>query len=82
MKANGVSLSPTHVGGDDVRELPDRLSILYYSLAEKQFYKGTFNLPYDKILTLFREGVAADKRGLGLDALWWARPRRKPSQFG
>ncbi len=52
----------THVGGDDVRELPDRMSILYYSLAEKQFYKGTFNLPYDKILALFREGVAADKK--------------------
>ena len=72
----------THVGGNDVRELPDRMSILYYSLAEKQFYKGTFNLPYDKILTLFREGVAADKRGLGLGALWWARPRQCGCSMG
>ncbi len=52
----------THVGGDDLKELPDRMSIVFYSLAERQFYKGTFNLPYEKILTLFREGVAANKK--------------------
>ena len=51
----------THVGGEDLKELPDRISIVFYSLAERQFYKGTFDLPYEKILSLFRESAAGDK---------------------
>lgn len=50
-----------HVVGDKLKPLPDRLKITFFSYAEKQFYQGEFNLPYEKILALFREGVAADK---------------------
>ena len=41
--------------------MPDRLKITFFSNAENQFYQGEFNLPYEKILTLFRKGVAANK---------------------
>lgn len=51
----------THAVGEDYKPLPDRLKITYFSYAEKQFYQGEFKLPYDKMLALFQEGVAADK---------------------
>jgi len=50
-----------HSSGDNPLPLPDRLKIIFFSYGEKQFYKGEFELPYEKILTLFREGVAANK---------------------
>jgi len=50
-----------HSSGDKPLSLPDRLKIIFFSFGEKQFYKGEFDLPYDKILALFREGVAANK---------------------
>ena len=46
-----------HLVGEKFKPLPDRLKIVYFSYAEKQFYKGEFDLPYDKILALFRDGV-------------------------
>ena len=52
--ANPVS---SHVTGDKYKPLPDRLEITFYSFSEKQFYKGNFKLPYDKILSLFKKGV-------------------------
>jgi len=55
---NAVS---SHVTGDKYKPLPDRLTITFFSYAEKQFYQGEFKLPYDKILALFQEGVAANK---------------------
>ncbi len=55
----GDSVS-SHVTGDKYKPLPDRLSITFFSYAEKQFYHGEFKLPYDKILALFKEGVAAN----------------------
>lgn len=57
----GSSIS-THIGGDDLYPLPDRLSITFFSYTEKQFYQGEFDLPYEKILALFREGIMADKK--------------------
>lgn len=50
---NGVS---THITGEDLKALPDHLSITYFSYAENTFYSGQFDLPYDKILKLFKEG--------------------------
>lgn len=44
-----------HVVGPDEKPLPDRVKIVFYSYAEKQFYKGEFPLPYEKILAAFRE---------------------------
>lgn len=51
----------SHVVGSDVKPLPDRLNITFYSYMEDTFYKGNFNLPYEKILALFREGVQENK---------------------
>jgi len=48
----------SHVTGDKYKPLPDRLKITFFSYAEKQFYQGEFKLPYEKILALFKEGVA------------------------
>ncbi len=51
---HGIS---NHIVGEKLKPLPDRLKIIYFSYAEKQFYKGEFDLPYDKILALFRDGI-------------------------
>ena len=46
----------SHIVGEDFKPLPDRLSITFFSYTENQFYKGKFDLPYDKILALFNKG--------------------------
>ena len=46
-----------HVTGSDKKPLPGALEIYFFSYAENQFYHGEFDLPYDKILELFRGGV-------------------------
>ena len=48
----------SHVTGEKFKALPDRLIITFFSYAEKQFYHGEFKLPYERILALFKEGVA------------------------
>ncbi len=45
-----------HVVGPDRKPLPNRLAISFFSYTENQFYQGIFELPYDKILRLFKEG--------------------------
>ena len=47
----------SHVTGDKYKPLPDKLDIYFFSYAEKQFYHGKFDLPYEKILRLFQQGV-------------------------
>jgi hypothetical protein len=51
----------SHVVGEDFKALPDRLDIRFFSYAENKMYQGSFDLPYEKILTLFKAGVAKDK---------------------
>lgn len=46
----------SHVVGDDLKPLPDRLAITFFSYTENQFYRGKFDLPYEKILALFQAG--------------------------
>ena len=50
---NGVS---THIVGEDFKPLPNRLDITFFSYTEDVFYQGSFELPYDKILSLFEAG--------------------------
>ncbi len=45
-----------HVTGEKLKPLPDRMEIYFYSYAESQFYHGKFDLPYEKILAMFRQG--------------------------
>lgn len=46
-----------HVTGPTKKPLPGALDIYFFSYTENQFYHGQFDLPYDKILALFRAGV-------------------------
>ncbi|MGD9202732.1 MAG: DUF2931 family protein [Chitinispirillia bacterium] len=47
----------THVAGETFKPIPAKLYIHWFSFIEDKFYEGTFDLPYDKILKLFREGI-------------------------
>ncbi len=62
---NGVTLHhgwgkgvSSHVLGDGRGKypLPNRLVIHFFSYTEDQFYRGDFELPYEKILALFQAG--------------------------
>jgi len=57
LKAGWGDPISSHNDGNHERPLPDRLTITFFSYAEKQFYQGDFKLPYDEILRLYREGV-------------------------
>ncbi|MDZ4262693.1 MAG: DUF2931 family protein [Pseudomonadota bacterium] len=46
----------THVSGPEFKPLPERLEIKFFSYSENQFYVGSFELPYEKILALFQKG--------------------------
>jgi hypothetical protein len=46
----------SHVVGDDLKPLPNKLAITFFSYTENQFYRGNFDLPYEKILALFQAG--------------------------
>ncbi|MFK5948893.1 MAG: DUF2931 family protein, partial [Methylococcales bacterium] len=52
----GQGISNHHLGAGP-QDLPDRLKIIYFSYAEKEFYMGDFELPYEKIIELFQDGV-------------------------
>ena len=51
----------THVVGPDQKPLPDRLRITYYSYLEDQFYRGEFELPYERIVQMVNEGYENNK---------------------
>lgn len=55
------NVSSTHVVGEDVKPLPDRLDIRFFSFTENKMYRGSFDLPYEKILQWFRAGVAQNR---------------------
>jgi hypothetical protein len=65
-KGWGTSVS-THLVGPQLKPLPERLHIVYFSHTENQFYRGEFKLPYDRIATLFKEGYynARDREHTG-----------------
>jgi hypothetical protein len=54
----GVS---THVVGPDLKALPNRLTITFFSYTEDQFYQGDFQLPYERILQLFNSPYYSHK---------------------
>lgn len=47
--------------GSITHGLPDRLDITFFSYAEKKYYHGKFELPYDRIVELFQQGVETNK---------------------
>jgi len=52
----------SHVVGEDFKPLPSRLRISFFSYTEDQFYRGDFELPYEKILALFQAGFYSPNR--------------------
>ena len=46
----------SHVSRDEERPLPNKLSLIYFSYMEDQFFKGEFDLPIEKIQALFDTG--------------------------
>lgn len=56
-------LGSTHVVGEDYKPLPVKLDITWFSYMEDKFYSGSFDLPYDKILSLFKEGFVSRLTG-------------------
>ena len=61
LNAGWGTIGNTHVVGEDFKALPDRLDIRFFSYAENKMYHGSFDLPYEKILALFKAGVESDK---------------------
>jgi len=51
----------SHIVGPELKSLPNRLSLTFFSYTENQFYEGTFDLPYEKILALFQAGHYSPK---------------------
>lgn len=56
------SMVSSHVVGPDLKSLPSRLEIEFFSYTENVFYKGEFDLPYDTIVRLFNEGYYSSKK--------------------
>lgn len=46
----------SQVMGPDLKPLPNRLRITFFSFTENKFYRGDFPLPYEMILKRFQEG--------------------------
>lgn len=53
----GLGIS-SHVTGEQYKPLPNKLTLTFFSYLENQFYQGRFDLPYDKILSMFKTGYA------------------------
>ncbi len=51
----------SHVVGPDLKSLPSRMEIEFFSYTENVFYKGEFDLPYDTIVRLFNDGYYSSK---------------------
>ena len=58
----GLSVS-THLVGEDLKPVPDRLAIAFYSYTEDRFYDGTFVLPHARMQDLFAQGHRSYKSG-------------------
>jgi hypothetical protein len=53
---NWSSSSALDIVGPDLKRLPERLKVTYYSYWEDKIYQGDFVLPYDRIAKLFADG--------------------------
>lgn len=47
----------THTQGEDLKTVPVKLDVTWASFLENKFYKGSWDLPVDKIKKLFKEGT-------------------------
>ncbi len=52
-----------HVAGKDIKPIPDRLKIEWFSYTENKFFAVDTPLPYDKLLNAFRDGIISPITG-------------------
>ena len=50
-------MGSTHVAGEDMKGIPHKLSITWFSYLEDTFYSGEIDLPSEKISEMFETGV-------------------------
>ena len=55
LRSGWGEMRSTHITGPRKKPLPDRVDVTFISYTENQIYHGRFDLPYEKILALFRE---------------------------
>lgn len=53
----------THIVGDELKPVPVRLEVEWFSYTEDRFYQGAFNLPADAMTALFKAGVTDPRTG-------------------
>ena len=51
----------SHLVGPELKPLPERLDITFFSYTENAFYQGSFTLPHELILKLFDAGYYSPK---------------------
>lgn len=49
-----------HIVGSQYKPVPNKLNITWFSYREDKFYSGDFELPYEKLKQLFKEGFLDD----------------------
>ncbi len=54
---------PISSRGEERKPPPKKLAITFFSYLENQFYEGSFELPYDRILKLFQDGYYSPNEG-------------------
>ncbi len=94
LNAGWGQMISSHVTGSDKKPLPDRLEVTFFSYTEKLFYHGKFDLPYDEILSEFRQaykeepndpyynGIMVGIAPGGAVSVWLKGYRRKEVFFG
>ncbi|MCV9929778.1 DUF2931 family protein [Flavobacterium sp. LS1R49] len=55
LNGNWGASSGTMVVGDDLKKVPERMKITWFSYAENKFYTGDFELPQKKIYDIFKK---------------------------
>ncbi|MGH1518362.1 DUF2931 family protein [Chryseobacterium sp. JK1] len=50
-------IGSTHIQGKDAKAIPVKLEISWASFMERKFYKGSWDLPVEKIKELFNKGI-------------------------
>ncbi|MCV9929779.1 DUF2931 family protein [Flavobacterium sp. LS1R49] len=55
LSGNWGASSGTMVVGDDLKKVPERMKITWFSYAENKFYTGDFELPQKKIYDIFKK---------------------------
>jgi hypothetical protein len=56
-------IGSTHIVGDELKPVPTRLDIHWFSFTEDVFYSGVFELPTESMLDLFHEGLKSPTNG-------------------